>query len=294
MRVPSGLNYKNALLMKKFLFIVLLIVIAKSGTAQLHVPTLDDYQKFLKTKTMVVYDNALLSDFNLKIKEVMERSWKITPVEFITTKEFEQVKNNTDLSFLLTTIVTFEKDKTKARYNFISLLMGQPKASVRTMPDLCSLPLSYLQVEDASYSYKLEAFVLFIQSHVKAVLNNPDLIGEKGFKQYNKATGGLSGKKLLLVKDDLAPDIRDIKKIKAIYPYNVEIVTREEIAQAIARQDSDVVFLHKVGPEKTRIRARVYKLLVGAADSKLYYWHYEMIKHASDDALQASDLKKLK
>lgn len=276
----------------KFLLIVML-VIPKLMMAQLHIPTIDDYNRFLKTKTMVVYDDALLSDFNLKIKEVMTRSWNITPVEFINSKEFEKVKDNPGLSFLMTTIVTFDKDKTKARYNFMSLLMGQPKASVRTMPDLCSLPLSYLQVEDASFSYKLEAFVQFIQSHVKAVLNNPSLIGEKGFRQYNKAMGGLSNKKLMLVKDDLAPDIRDIKKIKAIYPHQVEIVTREEIAEIIAKQDPDVVFLHKVGPEKTRVRARVYKLLVGAGDSKLYYWDYQMIKVASDDALQASDLKKL-
>jgi len=279
--------------MRTKLFLLVMLVISHLAVSQLHIPVLEDYNRFLKTKTMVVYDDALMSDFNMKIKEVMTRSWNITPVEFISTKEFEKLKDNPELSFLMTTIVTFEKDKTKARYNFLSLLMGQPKANVRTMPDLCSLPLAYLQVEDASYSYKLEAFVLFIQSHVKAVLNNPALIGEKGFKQYNKATGGLSNKKLLLVKEDLAPDIRDIKKIKAIYPHSVEIVSREEIAAAIARQDPDVVFLHKVGPEKTRVRARVYKLLVGAGDSKLYYWDYQMIKVASDDALQAADLKKI-
>ncbi len=279
--------------MRTKLIIFILLALSQLGISQLHIPALQDYSNFLKTKTMVVYDDALLSDFNLKIKEVMNRSWTLTPVEFITTKEFEKVKDNPNLSFLLTTIVTFKKDNTKARYNFLSLLMGEPKTSVRDMPDLCSLPLSYLQVEDASYSYKLEAFVLFIQSHVKAVLKNPDMIGEKGFKQYNSATGGLSGKKLLLVKEDLAPDIRDIRKIKAIYPHEIEIVSQEEVEAAIKRQDKDVVFLHKVGPEKTRVRARVYKLLVGASDSKLYYWDYEMIKVASDDALQAKDLKKI-
>lgn len=279
--------------MKTRYFFLILLVLPQMVISQLHLPELEDYNKFLKTKTMVVYDDALLSDFNLKIKEIVNRSWNITPVEFITTKEFEKIKDNTDLSFLMTTTVTFQKDKTKARYKFLSLLLGQPDTDVRDMPDLCSLPLSYLQVEEESYSYKLEAFILFIQSHVKSVLSNPELIGEQGFKQYNKATGGLSNKKLLLVKEELAPDIRDIRKIKEVYPFEVKLVTREEIAEAIARQDPEVVFLHKVGPEKTRIRARVYKLLVGAGDSKLYYWDYGMIKNASDDALQASDLKKL-
>lgn len=279
--------------MKTKLFLLILLILPQMVLSQLHLPVLEDYDKFLKTKTMVVYDDALLSDYNLKIKEIVNRSWNITPVEFITTKEFEKIKDKPELSFLLTTTVTFQKDKTKARYKFLSLLLGQSDTDVRDMPDLCSLPLSYLQVEEESYSYKLEAFILFLQSHVKAVLNNPDLIGEQGFKQYNKATGGLSGKKLLLVKEELAPDIRDIRKIKAIYPFHVELVTREQIAEAIASKDPDVVFLHKVGPEKTRVRARVYKLIVGAGDSKLYYWDYGMIKKASDDALQVSDLKKL-
>ncbi|GAO29988.1 hypothetical protein [Geofilum rubicundum] len=239
-------------------------------------------------------DDALMSEYNMIIQEVMKRSWTITPYEIISSKEFDEVKDNPDLSFLMTTIVSFAKDKTKARYNFISLLMGEPKADVRTMPDLCSLPLSYTRVEEASYHYKLEAFVLFIQNHVKNVLENDKLIGERGFRHYNKDQGSLQGKKLLLTKEDLAKDLQTPQAVKAIYPYDFEIVSREDIADAIKRQDPDVVFLHKVGPEGTRIRARVYKLLVGAADSKLYYWDYGMIKHVSDDAFQEKDLKKLK
>lgn len=280
--------------MKKVLLSAVIACVALLASAQQHVPVLDDYQRFLKSKTYVVLDDALMSDYNMRIREIMARSWNITPYEIITSAEFEKIKNNPDHSFLLTTIVTFDKDKTKARYNFLSLLMGQPKADVRTMPDLCSLPLSYLRVEEESYHYKLEAFVLFMQNHVRNVLANEKLIGDKGFRQYNRERGSLAGKKLLLTKEDLARELQNPKTIAANYPYEFEIVTREEIADAIARQDPDVVFLHKVGPEGTRIRARVYKLLVGAADSKLYYWDYQMIKHATDDAFQMKDLKRLK
>jgi hypothetical protein len=280
--------------MKKLFLMVFISCLPFTVAAQQHIPEMDDYHRFLKSKTMVVMDDALMSEYNMIIQEVMKRSWTITPYEVISSKEFDEVKNNPDLSFLMTTIVTFAKDKTKARYNFISLLMGEPKADVRTMPDLCSLPLSYTRVEEASYHYKLEAFVLFIQNHVKNVLNNDKLIGERGFRHYNKDQGSLQGKKLLLTKEDLANDLQTPQAVRAIYPYDFEIVSREAIADAIKRQDPDVVFLHKVGPEGTRIRARVYKLLVGAADSKLYYWDYGMIKHASDDAFQEKDFKKLK
>lgn len=34
-----------------------------------------------------------------------------------------------------------------------------------------------------------------------------------------------------------------------MYPHKVKVVGEEEIMEAIERQDPDVVFLHKVGPE---------------------------------------------
>ena len=280
--------------MKKLLIFIAIVCCAQYIAGQQHLPKIDDYRRLLKSKTMVVYDDVMMSDFNMRIKEAMERSWTITPFEFITSKEFEKVKHNPDLSFILTTIATFDKDKVKARYNFLCLLMGQPDTKIFNLPDLCSLPLSYAQVEEESYYYKLEAFVQFMQTHVNDVLADPSLIGENGFKKYSEGAGKLANKTLYLIKEDVAADIRDLNKIKAIYPHPVKFVSQEEVEDAVARQDNNVVFLHKVGPEKTRIRARVYKLIIGAGDSRLYYWNHEMINKASDDALQAKDLRKMK
>lgn len=279
--------------MKNLLVLLFLLPCFQWGSAQQHMPELGDYERFMKSKTMVVMDDVLMSEFNMVIRDIMERSWSLTPFEIISFKQFEELKDDPELSFLMTSTVTFAKDRTKARYNFISLLMGEPGAHVRTMPDLCSLPLAYLRVEEASYHYKLEAFVLFIQRHVQNVLQNPKLIGETGFKQY-QGKSSLADKTLLLTREDLASDVQSPEAIAAVYPYAFKIVSREEVAEAIKRQDENAVFLHKVGPEGTRIRARVYKMLVGAADSKLYYWDYGMIKHVSDDAFQKRDFKRLK
>ncbi|MDR2915060.1 MAG: hypothetical protein LBV74_09555 [Tannerella sp.] len=279
--------------MKKILTLTVILSISLWSMGQQHLPTLEDYQRFLKSKTMVVYDDVKMSEFNMRIKQIMERSWNITPVEYITLSEFNKLKNNPDLSFLMTTTVTFDKDKIKARYNFVSLLMGQPNTRIRDLPDLCSLPLAYYQVDEEVYSYKLEAFIQFLQAHAQTVLENPSLIGDNGLKKYNTGAGDLADKTLYLIEKDVAPNIRSIEKVKANYPYAVKFVTEEEVEEAIANRDKNVVFLHKVGPEQTRVRARVYKLIVGAGDSRLYWWDYEMVKMASDDAIQAKDLKKM-
>ena len=71
------------------------------------------------------------------------------------------------------------------------------------------------------------------------------------------------------------------------------MVTREEIRQAISDRDEDVVFLHKVGPEGTRLKARCYKVLIGAADASFYYFDYHMINDKKPDGFLSKDLKKI-
>ncbi|NPA35645.1 MAG: hypothetical protein GXO47_02235 [Chlorobi bacterium] len=272
---------------------VLLINFLISAFTQEHLPTKADYDAFYNTLTLVVLDANPMSDFNFKIKEIMKKDWTLTDYEFISEKEFETKKDDPAYSFLLITTATFDKDKTKARYNFLSLLMGKEQTEVRDMPDLCSVPLSYYRVEDDSYSYKLDAFIRFIQNHVKLMTENPNLIKANVFKYYNKNIKSLKDKKLLLVADDLEPTINTQKKIQKIYPYDVQIVSREEVMNAIERKDPDVVFLHKVGPEGTRYKARCYKILMGAADANFYYFDYHMINSKNRDYLLAKDLKKM-
>ncbi len=279
--------------MRKGVLFFVVVMFGYLVKAQEHIPTKADYDAFKSTKTMVVMDVNPMSDFNFKIKDVMNGHWSLTEFEFITEQEFENMKGDPAYSFLVTTVVTFDKDKTKARYKFLSLLLGEDEREIRDMPDLCSVPLSYLRVDDDSYSYKLDAFVSFIQNHVKLMTENPNLIKANVFKYYNKNIKSLKNKTLLLVADDLEPTINTQKKIQKVYPHDVKIVTREEVMEAIERKDPDVVFLHKVGPEGTKYKARCYKILLGAADSQFYYFDYHMVSSKKRDYLLEKDLKKM-
>ena len=196
-------------------------------------------------------------------------------------------------SFLLTTTVTFDIDKEKARYTFLSLLLGESDTKVRDMPDLISIPLSYARVEEASYAYKMDAFIRFVQDHVNLMRQNPSLIAKNPLGYYNKNTKSLAGKTLLVRKTDLQNTVDSEAKIKKVYPYKVKVVSEEQIMEAIERQDPDVVFLHKVGPEGGNFKARCYKIIVGAADSQFYYFDYHTISKATPDRLLLKDFKKM-
>ncbi len=277
--------------MKKVLVNLVFLMLAVTASAQKNIPSEKDYQDFFNTKTFVVLDDNPLSDFNFMIKKVMPRVWNITDYEIISHAEFDEKRRDPSYSFIVTSTVTFDKDKTKARYTFVSLLMGKDVYSITDMPDLCSIPLSYLRVEDDSYAYKMEGFIKFMQDHVKLVSNNPKIINANMFKYYNKNVKSLNNKKLLLVKEDLTADVNTLSKIQKIYPYHVEIVTQEEVAKAIENKDPDAVYLHKVGPEGTKYKARCYKIVIGAADSNFYYFDWHMVTPKKRDGLLESDLK---
>lgn len=277
----------------KWIVVLALFAYSSFASAQDGVPTAQDYANFFNSKTLVVMDNNPMSDFNFKIKEVMESTWKLTKFDFIPSSEYEAKRRDPGYSFLLVTTVTFDKDDTKARYSFLSLLMGKDVFRETDMPDICSVPLSYVRVDEESYIYKLEAFVRFAQEHAKLMSANPDLISKMPFKYYNKNIKDLKGKKLLLVESDLAPSLKNEAKLKKLYPYEVEIVTKEEVEEAISRRDPNVVFLHKVGPEGTKFKARCYKILVGAADSQFYYFDYHMVSTSEPDAISEKDIKRM-
>ncbi|NJO91025.1 MAG: hypothetical protein HC831_20205 [Chloroflexia bacterium] len=125
------------------------------------------------------------------------------------------------------------------------------------------------------------------------LLEQPDLLSVNIFKHYNDNIAQLHGKTLYLVADELSKEINSLPKIKKVYTDNVKIVTRDEIKQAIEERAPNIVFLHKVGPEGTRLDSRCYKILIGADDAKFYYFDYHEVgdKPENADAFLVKDLK---
>lgn len=286
-------HYLNTMIMKKLYFIVFLII---SGylplISQDYVPTKEALERFPKTKTLVVLEDNPMSDYNLVLREVMPIEWKMTPFDFISWKEFEAKRNDPSLSFIVLTQVKYDKDKANAKYNFISLLLGGTAPTINNMPDLCPIPLSYSNAGDVDYSYKLGIFIRFMQKHVKLLMENPGIAKENILKYYNENLSDMKGKTLYLVANELAKDVNTLPKIKKVYAGPIKLVSQEEVKQAIADQ-KDIVFLHKVGPENTRIKARCYKILIGAADANFYYFDYHTVDDKSPDGFLIKDFKKL-
>jgi len=279
--------------MRKVFALMILTCRLISAGAQGYVPSGEDVNTLFTTKTLVILENNPLMEYNSIIKKVMEQEWNITEFGFIPEKEFEAKRMDAQYSFIYMSHVTFEADKTDASYRFLHLSLGGDYYRLNEMPDIASVPLAYFDVEEDRYAYKLAILVRFLQNHAKLIREHPEIISANVFKHYNDNIKDIRGKTLYLLAEELAPSVNTEAKIKKVYPYEFQLVTMEDIEQAIKDRDPDVVFLHKVGPEGTKKDARSYKVIIGAADANFYYFDYHKISDKNPDGFLESDFKSL-
>jgi hypothetical protein len=281
--------------MRSKLLIISLLIFSSAAFSQDYVPTQKELNRFFETKTYIVLDPNPISNFNFKIKEAAADNWELTEYEFLQYPKFEEMRKKPEYSFLVENIVVFDKDKTKARYRFLSLMLGERTLLLEDLPTIVAVPLSYKEVDQEYWSYKLGVILRFIQNHVRLIEENPGIISDNIFEYYNQNMKDIKDKTLYLIKDELAEDVNTRAEIEEYYPYDFKIVTREEVEQAIKDKDENVVFLHKVGPQGSRHRARCYKILMGAKDANFYYFDYHfVVKGKRPDGFLKKDFKKLK
>ena len=280
--------------MKKYYALLLLLIPFIQLQAQReYLPTAEDLEHFHTTRTYVVLESNPLSDYNIEIQDAVKKFWDITEYEFLPMKDFAEKSRDKNASFLYLATVSFEKDKSNARYQFLCLSLGGDRVSIDDLRDVANIPLGYYGVDSDHYAYKLGIMIRFLQYHVRLITENPDIISQNVYKYYNDNMADLKGKTLYLVQEELASDVNTLSKIRAYYPGEVKLVDREAIKELIMAQDPDAVVLHKVGPEGKKMNARVYKILIGLAEAKFYYFDYHKVSNKNPDAFLASDFKKL-
>jgi hypothetical protein len=281
------------LIMKKIYFISLMLLITIILNGQAPFPSKDEIKQFTVSKTCVVLEDNPFSSYNSFIKDAVKAYWKITPFEFIETKEFNVRRLNPSYSFIVLTQTNFEKDKSNGLFTFINLLQGKDVNKLGEMPEICAIPLSFAGEDDFEYSYKLGAILSFMQKHAQMISDDPSLTGRKYLKYYNKFIPDVQGKTILVKQEDLSPEISTIEKIKAIYSNKIVIASEEEIVKAIENKTPNTVILHKVGPVGERNSGYCFKMLIGTDDANLYYYHQHMIDKSNPNGLLPADLKRL-
>lgn len=300
--------------MKKLIFLSLCLILNIGLKAQTKPASAAEVKQFLGSTTYVVLEENPFSVFNATITSGMNVYWKITPYKIISAQEFEKMKTDPKKSFLYISWAEITKTKTSLfnantglfdnidqfRYNLLNLVLGDKSGNVNKMPDLASLPLSYVaptskneedEGEEIDYSYKLGGILRLMQFYIRWTIDNPN----KSFDNLMDAYASeLKTLELWLTKDDLADEAGTVEKIAKVYPYKVKMVTTADIENAIKEGNQNAVFVHKIGPEKFKLKDPIcFITLINCATGKPYYFGYHKVKDHSMDGITFSDFKKM-
>jgi hypothetical protein len=283
----------NSIGMRIIILTILSVIFPLLIKGQAPFPTVDEIKQFNASKTCVVLEDDPFSAYNVYIKDAVKASWKITPYEFITVKDFNVRRLNPAFSFIVLTQTNFDKDKSNGLYNFINLLQGKDVNKLAEMPEICAIPLSFAGVSDFEYSYKLGPILFFMQKHAQMVSDDPSLTLRKYLKYYNKNIPDIKDKTILVEQEDLAPEIGTIERIKKIYPGNIKIVKNDDIIDAIDNKVPNTVIVHRVGPKGNRASGYCFIMLLGIDDSEMYYYNLHNVDKANPNGLLPEDLKRI-
>jgi hypothetical protein len=245
---------------------------------------------FKNSTTCVVVEESWMA-WAVSIEDAIKEHWTLTDYEFIDLDEFEERKKNTKYSFILLNRGEYDDDPKGISYNFASLLLGDPADDINKMPELASIPVSYAGDQAAAYNYAIPAIVQFLQIQVRVLDKRRFCIKLFGLKYYNFGKK-FQDKQLLLVKEDMAPEIDTKAKIKSIYDYHFELLSKDELAEKLKDNPENTLFLFHVGPEEDAPAGKCFEMIF-STDGKLYYYQRRDVTNEEPDGFREKDLKKV-
>lgn len=280
--------------MKKILIVAALMVASICGQAQ-NTKFINKSQlvDFFTSTTYVVMDSNPSVGFNIFIKDAMQKYWKVTPYKIISHEDFDQMRKDNKSSFLFLSVENLTKGNTAAFYDFLVLAMGDNSANLSEMPEIVNIPLSYSAVDENEYVNKLGLIIRFIGVHVANMKEASNHVYLRKLNYYNKFIKEVKNKTLLVEEEDLAEEVNTIDKIKAIYKYDVKIVTSEEIEKAVEEKTPNTVVLHQISPGEEDREGRSYHYILGADDARMYYFNFFTITEKKQPGFLAKDFRRL-
>jgi hypothetical protein len=274
----------------KFSLISFLLIFSSAAFANNPLATKQQVGMFKNSKTCIVVDGGM-SFFNTPIRNAVKSFWQSTDYEFIDQAEFEKRKTDSKYSFIVVLDGAYDKDPGGVSYKFLSLVLGDPSGNLAKMPELCSIPLSYSDDNDADFEYIIPIVIKFMQIHVKNLEKDRLPISINGLRYYNKT--GFKDKILVLNKDKMALNADSPEKIKAVSQYKVKLLSVEEIQKEMEAATTNTLFHFHVGPSHDAGAGKSFDMLFDI-NGNLFYYNFRKITNDNPDGFNLNDFNNIK
>ena len=206
----------------------------------------NNFRNFANKTTMVVANSSDFTD--LSIIDAVKTGWKISPFEICTLSDFEKLKTDTSLYFLMRVDGKF-KSEGEAKIEYITLVKGGPasKRGISKMYEIATLPLQAIGDESGEAFFFIPAYIDIIQSHIINV-GSEILKAYVGNSFYSDRIDNAGDKKIIFNSADLGFEL-DAKEADTLFGKKVIIGDESNVERAILESEAETVVGFTISPK---------------------------------------------
>ena len=242
-----------------------------------------------KTTKIVLSGNDF---YDSCLKDEISARWRISPYEFCTLEEFDALKKDQNLYFLLTTKGQFKKE-TEPGLRFLTLIKGGLDAEngINDMLEIVSMPLSSAEDPSGRELVILPIFIDIIQQYTLDSMEK-DINAYGGLANYSINITSTKDMSIIFAEEDLSDRIDDTTK-SAMKEKDIEITDEESADEFFTKNASSTLVSYTVYPSDRRIGSYCYKMLIDAQTYELYYFKKHRITKKNGPGFLKEDLLRI-
>lgn len=241
-----------------------------------------------KTTKVVLTGDEFLDE---AVKESVAATWTVSPYEFCSNEEFQNLKGNADFYFLMVVKGQFRRES-EPGIDMLTIVKGGEGAdkSINDMFEVVSFPLRSTEDPSGREFVLLPAFLKIIQEHTTSLTDTEmkaySNIGAKDSKR-------LRIKRIFFWAEDFAPQVDEQTKRSL----DEDILIKEdedEVDEIFSEGTFNTVVSYVVAPSEPVNGSICYKMLIGSDNHELYYFKKHKITAKSGKGFLSSDIKSIK
>ena len=279
-------------MMKKALAIMaaVLLPVLTWGQAQINTKKVKIGDFTQKITKVVLSGNEFI---DTAFKDEVTARWRISPYEFCTLEEFNDLKDSSDDYFLIVTNGQFKKDLSPT-IQFLTLIKGGKGSDkgIDGMLEIVSLPVASAQFPSGREVAYIPAFLDIIQEYtLDSMEKDADAYG--GLVNYTANIVRSEDMKIAFSKDDLAVSLDSLEEGTDSFGKDMLIMEEEEVDALMAEGAEGTIVSYVVAPFEPQNGMYCYKMLIDTQNHKLYYYKRHKITDKAGPGFLKEDLKRI-
>ena len=270
------------------LLLSLLITPAVFGQAQINTKKVKIADFTQKTTKVVLTGNMF---YDSALQDEIATRWRISPYEFCSLEEFENLKSDSRYYFLITTKGQFKREN-EPGLTFLTLVKGGSAAAggIDKMLEVVSFPLAAAEDPSGREFIYLSAFMDIIQNYVIDSMDK-DFNAYGGLGNYYLDLPKTAGMTIVFSEDDLSSLDEMTRKLY----FNDSMIIEDEDSTDIhiTENSENTIVSYTVAPSAPVPGSYCYKMLIDTRNHRLYYFKKHRITSRNGNGFLPDDIRRI-